>query len=209
MKGVIMPSSSIIILLLQIGLLICKEIENKTINNEEYINLEYKETKNYNLTTEGDQFIYLKMDVDKILSKTYAYFYIYIEDPTKFEFYYKFEKEGEQKDFIYLKNNMQTNHGSAHTIYQKMEKPKETGYTLYIKMRVYNYIKEQKISIESSETQTDLFLVLIIIIYLSSFIIFLVVAISLYCLYKKATEKNILESGEDIIVARVRPEHYE
>jgi len=50
---------------------------------------------------------------------------VYIEDPIKFEFYYKLEKEGEKKEFINLKSNMGTNHGSSHTIYQKMEKQKK------------------------------------------------------------------------------------
>ena len=209
MKGVIMLSSSIIFLLLQISLFICKEIDYKTINNEEYMVLNYKDKKDFNLTADNEQFIYIKMDVDKILSDKYAYFYVYIEDPTKFEFYYKFEKEGETKEFIYLKSNMVTNHGSAHTIYQKMEKPKETGNTLYIKMRVYNYHKGQKISVESSETQTDLFLMLSILIYSSSFLTFAIVAISLYCLYKKAKEFNPYNSGEDIIFAKVRPEDYQ
>ena len=204
-----MLSSSIIFLLLQISLFICKEIDYKTINNEEYMVLNYKEKKDFNLTADNEQFIYIKMDADKILSDKYTYFYVYIEDPTKFEFYYKFEKEGETKEFIYLKSNMVTNHGSAHTIYQKMEKPKETGNTLYIKMRVYNYHKGQKISVESSETQTDLFLMLSILIYSSSFLTFAIVAISLYCLYKKAKEFNPYNSGEDIIFAKVRPEDYQ
>ena len=204
-----MLSSSIIFLLLQISLFICKEIDYKTINNEEYMILNYKDKKDFNLTADNEQFIYIKMDTDKILSDKYAYFYVYIEDPTKFEFYYKFEKEGETKEFIYLKSNMVTNHGSAHTIYQKMEKPKETGNTLYIKMRVYNYHKGQKISVESSETQTDLFLMLSILIYSSSFLTFAIVAISLYCLYKKAKEFNPYNSGEDIIFAKVRPEDYQ
>ena len=204
-----MLSSSIIFLLLQISLFICKEIDYKTINNEEYMVLNYKDKKDFNLTADNEQFIYIKMDADKILSDKYAYFYVYIEDPTKFEFYYKFEKEGETKEFIYLKSNMVTNHGSAHTIYQKMEKPKESGNTLYIKMRVYNYHKGQKISVESSETQTDLFLMLSILIYSSSFLTFAIVAISLYCLYKKAKEFNPYNSGEDIIFAKVRPEDYQ
>ena len=204
-----MLSSSIIFLLLQISLFICKEIDYKTINNEEYMILNYKDKKDFNLTADNEQFIYIKMDADKILSDKYAYFYVYIEDPTKFEFYYKFEKEGETKEFIYLKSNMVTNHGSAHTIYQKMEKPKELGNTLYIKMRVYNYHKGQKISVESSETQTDLFLMLSILIYSSSFLTFAIVAISLYCLYKKAKEFNPYNSGEDIIFAKVRPEDYQ
>ena len=204
-----MFSSSIIFLLLQMSLFICKEIDYKTINNEEYMVLNYKDKKDFNLTADNEQFIYIKMDADKILSDKYAYFYVYIEDPTKFEFYYKFEKEGETKEFIYLKSNMVTNHGSAHTIYQKMEKPKESGNTLYIKMRVYNYHKGQKISVESSETQTDLFLMLSILIYSSSFLTFAIVAISLYCLYKKAKEFNPYNSGEDIIFAKVRPEDYQ
>ena len=204
-----MLSSSIIFLLLQMSLFICKEIDYKTINNEEYMILNYKDKKDFNLTADNEQFIYIKMDTDKILSDKYAYFYVYIEDPTKFEFYYKFEKEGETKEFIYLKSNMVTNHGSAHTIYQKMEKPKELGNTLYIKMRVYNYHKGQKISVESSETQTDLFLMLSILIYSSSFLTFAIIAISLYCLYKKAKEFNPYNSGEDIIFAKVRPEDYQ
>ena len=204
-----MLSSSIIFLLLQMSLFICKEIDYKTINNEEYMILNYKDKKDFNLTADNEQFIYIKMDADKILSDKYAYFYVYIEDPTKFEFYYKFEKEGETKEFIYLKSNMVTNHGSAHTIYQKMEKPKESGNTLYIKMRVYNYHKGQKISVESSETQTDLFLMLSILIYSSSFLTFAIIAISLYCLYKKAKEFNPYNSGEDIIFAKVRPEDYQ
>ena len=204
-----MLSSSIMFLLLQMSLFICKEIDYKTINNEEYMVLNYKDKKDFNLTADNEQFIYIKMDEDKILSDKYAYFYVYIEDPTKFEFYYKFEKEGETKEFIYLKSNMVTNHGSAHTIYQKMEKPKESGNTLYIKMRVYNYHKGQKISVESSETQTDLFLMLSILIYSSSFLTFAIVAISFYCLYKKAKEFNPYNSGEDIIFAKVRPEDYQ
>ena len=148
------------------------------------------------------------MEADKILSDTYAYFYVYIVDPTNFEFYYKFEKEGETNEFIYLKNTMVTNHGSAHTIYQKMAKPKEAGNTLYIKMIVYNYMNGQIISVESSETQTDLFLVISITLYASSFLTFSIILISLYCLFKKAKEFNPYNSGEDVIFAKVRPEDY-
>ena len=209
MKGMITLTSSLIILLLQMSLCFCKEIDYKAISNEEYMDLEYQEKKDFSLTNDNEQFIFLKMEADKILSNKYAYFYVYIEDPTKFEFYYKFEKEGETKEFIYLKNIMVTNHGSAHTIYQKMAKPEEAGNTLYIKMRVYNYLKGQIISVESSETQTDLFLMICIILYSSSFITFTVVAISFYCLYKKAKEFNPYNSGEDIIFAKVRPEDYE
>ena len=210
MKEVFMFSFSIIILLLQISVFSCKEINYKTINDDiSYTDLNYKEKKDFSLTADNEQFIYIKMDSDKILSNKYAYFYVYIEDPTKFEFNYKFEKEGETKQFIELKSNMGTNHGSAHTIYEKMEKPKDSGNTLYIKMRVYNYTKGQKISVESSETQTDLFLMLSIMIYSFSFIIFVIVTLSLYCTYKKATEFNPFDSGEEIIVAKVRPEHYE
>ena len=210
MKEVFMFSFSIIILLLQISVFSCKEINYKTINDDiSYTDLNYKEKKDFSLTADNEQFIYIKMDSDKILSNKYAYFYVYIEDPTKFEFNYKFEKEGETKQFIELISNMGTNHGSAHTIYEKMEKPKDSGNTLYIKMRVYNYAKGQKISVESSETQTDLFLMLSIMIYSFSFIIFVIVTLSLYCTYKKATEFNPFDSGEEIIVAKVRPEHYE
>ena len=208
MKEMIMFSSSIIIMLLQMSLFVCKEIGS--FNDDiKYDDLNYKEKKDFNLTSDNEQFIYLKMEAEKILSDKYAYFYVYIEEPTKYEFFYKFEKEGENNNFTQLKNNMVTNHGSSHTVYHKMKKPTEAGNTLYLKMRVYNYIKGQKISIESSETQTDLFLVLSIVIYVLSFGVFCTVAISFYCLYKKAHGSNPYDSGDNFIVARVKPEHYQ
>ena len=208
MKEMIMLSSSIIFMLLQMSLFTSKEIGS--FNDDiKYDDLNYKEKRVFNLTSDNEQFIYLKMEAEKILSDKYAYFYVYIEDPTKYEFFYKFEKEGENNNFTQLKNNMVTNHGSSHTVYHKMKKPTEAGNTLYLKMRVYNYIKGQKIKIESSETQTDLFLVLSIVIYVSSFGVFCIVAISFYCLYKKAYGTNPYDSGDNFIVARVKPEHYQ
>ena len=208
MKEMIMFSSSIIFMLLQMSLFTCKEIG--AFNDDiKYDDLNYKEKRVFNLTSDSEQFIYLKMEAEKILSDKYAYFYVYIEEPTKYEFFYKFEKEGENNNFTQLKTNMVTNHGSSHTVYHKMKKPTEEGNTLYLKMRVYNYIKGQKIKIESSETQTDLFLVLSIVIYALSFGNFCIVALSLYCLYKKAYGSNPYDSGDNFIVARVKPEHYQ
>lgn len=176
-------------------------------NNQEYDRMEYKEKKYFNLTGK-EKNIYLKMDVDKILSKTYAYFYVYLTDPTKVEFNFGFEKNGEPKNFERLNSFAVINHGSDHTVYYRIEKPLDKGNILYMKIIAYNYYENQKIAIESSETQTNIYLIIGIIIGITMSATLVIIGIYFYLLYTKKRDRTIIESNEDVIIEKVNPNDF-
>ena len=167
--------------------------------------LNYLEEKKYILNkTESDEKMFrLKMDVDKILSSD-CLIDIHQIDPQKVYLYYKFEKGGE-KEFKNLKNWITTNNYDKHVLNYKIEKPKEKGNTLYLNITVKNFKDKQEFSVESTDSQFNVYLLVILIVSISAGLIFVVVFLSYYCMFKAKTNDNELNDF-DIIFAKVGPE---
>ncbi len=167
--------------------------------------LNYLEEKKYILNkTESDEKMFrLKMDVDKILSSD-CLIDIHQIDPQKVYLYYKFEKGGE-KEFKNLKNWITTNNYDKHVLNYKIEKPKEKGNTLYLNITVKNFKDKQEFSVESTDSQFNVYLLVILVVSISAGLIFVVVFLSYYCMFKAKTNDNELNDF-DIIFAKVGPE---
>ena len=167
--------------------------------------LNYLEEKKYILDkTESDEKMFrLKMDVDKILSSD-CLIDIHQIDPQKVYLYYKFEKGGE-KEFKNLKNWITTNNYDKHVLNYKIEKPKEKGNTLYLNITVKNFKDKQEFSVESTDSQFNVYLLVILVVSISAGLIFVVVFLSYYCMFKAKTNDNELNDF-DIIFAKVGPE---
>ena len=167
--------------------------------------LNYLEEKKYILNkTESDEKMFrLKMDVDKILSSD-CLIDIHQIDPQKVYLYYKFEKGGE-KEFKNLKNWMTTNNFDKHVLNYKIKKPKEKGNTLYLNITVKNFKDKQEFSVESTDSQFNVYLLVILVVSISAGLIFVVVFLSYYCMFKAKTNDNELNDF-DIIFAKVGPE---
>jgi len=167
--------------------------------------LNYLEEKKYILDkTESDEKMFrLKMDVDKILSSD-CLIDIHQIDPQKVYLYYKFEKGGE-KEFKNLKNWITTNNYDKHVLNYKIEKPKEKGNTLYLNITVKNFKDKQEFSVESTDSQFNVYLLVILVVSISAGLIFGVVFLSYYCMFKAKTNDNELNDF-DIIFAKVGPE---
>ena len=167
--------------------------------------LNYLEEKKYILDkTESDEKMFrLKMDVDKILSSD-CLIDIHQIDPQKVYLYYKFEKGGE-KEFKNLKNWITTNNYDKHVLNYKIEKPKEKGNTLYLNITVKNFKDKQAFSVESTDSQFNVYLLVILVVSISAGLIFVVVFLSYYCMFKAKTNDNELNDF-DIIFAKVGPE---
>ena len=177
----------------------CDEIENF-----EY--LEYKGKKTFILNN-TDPYIRLYMEVNEIKSKT-IYFYVYITDPTKINFSYQLLKEGEPNNFKDLSSYIVTNHGSDHTIYYKISKPKKNGYKLYLKIKANKFKEGQKITVESTKSITDIYMILAIVLGVITIIVLGIIIISFYYVYNTKRDKSITESNEDVIIAKVTAEDY-
>ena len=167
--------------------------------------LNYLEEKKYilNKTESEEKMFRLKMDVDKILSSD-CLIDIHQIDPQKVYLYYKFEKGGE-KEFKNLKNWITTNNYDKHVLNYKIEKPKEKGNTLYLNITVKNFKDKQEFSVESTDSQFNVYLLVILVVSISAGLIFVVVFLSYYCMFKAKTNDNELNDF-DIIFAKVGPE---
>ena len=169
--------------------------------DEDFELLKYKEKKTFELNNTNNE-IKLYMEGNTITSKK-IYIYVYQTDPTNVDFNYKLHKD---KEFVHLDSYLVTNHGSDHTFYYIMDKPENNDYKLYIKVITSKFEKGQKLSIESAESFTDIYIiltiVLIIIITLTSS---LVLIVTLY-IYKIKRDKSITETTEDVIIEKVYPE---
>ena len=167
--------------------------------------LNYLEEKKYilNKTDSDEKMILLKMDADKILSSN-CLIDIHQIDPQKVYLYYKFEKGGE-KEFKNLKNWMTTNNFDKHVLHYKIEKTKEKENTLYLNITVKNFKDKQEISVESIDSQFNVYLLVILIVSISAGLIFVLVFVSYYYMFKAKTNDNELNDF-DIIFAKVGPE---
>ena len=169
--------------------------------------LNYKEKKTFEIN-DTDPYIRLYMEVDSIKAKT-IYLYVYIKDPTKVDFSYQFLNEGDISTFKDLDSYIVTNHGSEHTVYYKIEKPKENGVKLYMKIKARKYSKGQNISVESTESITDIYKIIAIIISIITIITTSILIIVFYVLYNTKRDKTIMETNEYVIIEKVRPEDFQ
>ena len=167
--------------------------------------LKYQDKKDFILNNSFSE-IRLYMEVDEVLSKNLIYLYVYITDPTKITFNYKFEKEKETKDFENLDSYIVVNHGSDHTLYYKIQKPEDKGNKLYIKITANNFKEGQKITVESTESITDIYLILSMVLLFIILISVVIIVLSLLCVYNAKRDKSITETNEDVIIEKVSPE---
>ena len=169
--------------------------------------LNYLEEKTYilNKTEIGSDevIIYLKMDVDKILTSD-CLIDVHQTDPQVVYLYYKFEKGGE-KEFKYLANWITINNHDKHVLNYKIEKPEEKGNTLYLKISVKYYKDKQEFSVESTDSQFNFYLLVILIVSFSAVLVAVIVFLSFYCMFKDKTNGNDLNDFE-IVFAKVGPE---
>ena len=189
---------NILIILSTIYIIICQ--------SDNFELLKYKEKKTFELTKK-ENFITLYMEVDEILSKK-IYFYLYQTDPTKIDFTYKFIKEGEPTDFQYLDKYSVTNHGSDHTIYYKVDKPKDNGLKLYIKIIASNSNPGQKLTIESTESIIEINLIMGLVLGIIIILFLVLIVVMVLMIYKVKRDKSITETTEDVIIEKVGPEDF-
>ena len=200
MELFIKNSLFLLILILIQDLIYCEEITDFEILN-------YKDKKTF-FINETDPYIRLYMKVNDIKAKT-IYLYVYITDPTKIDFSYQFVNEGNDlSNFHNLDSYIVINDGSDNTVYYKLDKPKENGKQFFIKIKAKNFSKGQKITVESTETITDLYKILAIVLSVVMIIVSGIIGFSLYCLYNTKRDKAITESNEDVIIERVQPEDF-
>ena len=102
------------------------------------------------------------MEVDEISSDK-IYIYVYRTDPTKIDFRYNIQKDLPTK---YKDEDpyIVTNHGSDHTETYKISKPSGEGERFYMKIKARNFKKGQKISVESTASITDIYLIIGIVL---------------------------------------------
>ena len=176
------------------------------VNDEECPILEYKEKLTFPLNGSEPIYINFQMNVDSILSGT-IYLYVYITDPTDLDFNYKLEKD-ELTNYESLNPYIVINHSSDHTLYYKIKKPSESGYKLYVNIKAYNFNKGQSITVESTESITDVYLLLGIFLGVIILLTFGCIFLQFYYVYKKTIDKSTLETNENVVIARVSPEDY-
>ena len=150
---------------------------------------------------------YLKIKVDTILSKNYCYINLGQTNPQVLSLEYKFGKNSNDSSFTYLKNWITINDGSQHIYYYEMEKPEEKGYNLYLKITVKNYYDKQKLTVESTDSQFNFYLLMGLIIGSSAIIVIIVVILSFYCIYKSKVDTND-PSSYDVIFVPVGPSDF-
>ena len=170
--------------------------------------LEYMGAKTYtlNATVKTESTHYIQMEVDKILTDS-CLMVIHQTDPQEITLEYKFEKEGKTSNFETIERWQTINHGSKHDLDYDFDKPKEKGYTLYMRVTVKNYKDKQTIIVESTDSQFNFYILIGIIVAASCVIVFLVILLSYYYIYKSKPNLNDPNSL-DVVFAKVGPEDY-
>ena len=84
-------------------------------------------------------------------------------------------------------------------------KPEEKGNTLYLKISVKYYKDKQEFSVESTDSQFNFYLLVILIVSFSAVLVAVIVFLSFYCMFKDKTNGNDLNDFE-IVFAKVGPE---
>ena len=163
--------------------------------------LKYKEKKAFDLNNTNNV-IKLYMEGNTITSKK-IYLYVYKTDPTEVDFYYKLQKD---KEFEQIDSYLVTNHGSDHTLYYIIDKPENNDYKLYIKIITSKFEKGQKIEVESTESITDIFVILTIVLIIITLLSSPIILIITIYIYKIKRDKSITETTEEVIIEKVYPE---
>ena len=170
----------------------------------EYELLKYKSIKSYtlNIADEKEFIIYLKMEVNKILSND-CLINLHQTNPQSITLRYKFDKNAEFKEkekWITINNNEQ------HVLYYKIKKEEDKKF-FYLEITVKDFLDKQKFYVESTDYQFNFsFIVYIVIAF--SFLITLVIVFVVFCrLYKSQAILNDPNNVETIF-AKVGPEDY-
>ena len=174
------------------------------IDPNEYEILEYKNKYDYvfNLTEGNEKIFYLKMEVDKILTND-CLINIYQTDPQIPTLYYTFD---ENKDFVPLNNWQTINRMEQHTMYYKIEK-EENKKWLYLNIKVTDFKDKQNFVVESVDSQFNMFIIVYIVIAVSTIIVFVIVFAVSFRMFKPQALENDPNNIETIF-AKVGPEDY-
>ena len=169
--------------------------------------LEYKKSIEFvlNTTNKTNEFFF-KMYIDKIESKK-IYFYVYQTDPTEFNFYYKLEK-GSPTDYTKLNEYIMTHNGDRHTYDYIIEKPEDKNNIFYGKITASGFNEGQTIIIESTDSITDIYLIIGLVVGFIELASLVVIFISFYSVYSVKRDISITESNGDVIIAKLGPEDY-
>ena len=151
-----------------------------------------------------DMEFYVQMNVDSIMTKN-CLINIRQTDPQKIILQYKFENGQESLEFKEIKSWLTINDRSQHVYLYEIEKPKDKGYTLYMKVIVSKYKIGQKVTLISTDRQFNFYLMIILIISASALLVVLCLFGIYYCVYKKEANPNDIN---EIIFAKVGPEDY-
>ena len=174
------------------------------IDPNEYEILEYKNKYDYvfNLTEGNEKIFNLKMEVDKILTND-CLINIYQTDPQIPTLYYTFD---ENKDFVTLYNWQTINRMEQHTMYYKIEK-EENKKWLYLAIKVTGFKDKQNFVVESVDSQFNMFIIVYIVIAVSTIIVFVIVFAVSFRMFKPQALENDPNNIETIF-AKVGPEDY-
>ena len=173
----------------------------------QYDTLEYMKEIEYTLNNPNstEMIFYVKIDVDSILTDK-CLINIRQTDPQSINLEYKFENGQEALEFKTIKNWLTINDGSQHVLLYDIEKPKEKGYTLFMKVSVKGYKLNQVVRVISTDHQFNFFLIIGIVIGAGALITGVAIFLSYYCVYKKGINPN--DMNNEIIFAKVGPEDY-
>ena len=174
------------------------------IDPNAYEILEYKNKFDYvfNLTEGNEKIFYLKMEVDKILTND-CLINIYQTDPQIPTLYYTFD---ENKDFVTLNKWQTINRMEQHTMYYKIEK-EENKKWLYLNIKVTDFKDKQNFVVESVDSQFNMFIIVYIVIAVSTIIVFVIVFAVSFRMFKPQALENDPNNIETIF-AKVGPEDY-
>ena len=169
--------------------------------------LEYNSEIMYTLNNPNitEMEFYIKMNVDSIMTNPNCLINIRQTDPQKIILQYKFENGQETKEFREIKSWITINDVSQHVFYYQIEKPKDKGYTLYMKVIVSNFKLGQRVTVISTNYQFNFYLLIILVIAVSAVLVGFAIFGTYYCIYKKGVDPNDIN---EIIFAKVGPEDY-
>ena len=102
---------------------------------------------------------------------------------------------------------MTINDGSEHVLLYDIEKPKEKGYTLYMKVSVSYYNLNQEIRVESTDHQFSFYTIIYSIVGASAFLTFIIILCVYASIYNAKLNPNSPGSF-DVVFAKGGPEDY-
>lgn len=180
----------------------------KQNNITDYDILEYLKEIKYTLDDPEKKTMnfYLKMNTDEISSDSIL-INIHQRDPESIKLEYKMENSTEELDFKQIDSWLTINDGSEHVLLYDIEKPKEKGYTLYMKVSVSYYNLNQEIRVESTDHQFSFYTIIYSIVGASAFLTFIIILCVYASIYNAKLNPNSPGSF-DVVFAKVGPEDY-